>query len=117
MEGLSENIDELAWANAVGRYQAARDAEDGYDRDVWMPAYRTDEGGGRSIPDDVNAEMERLMEVRHNAEDKMVGVPAPNVAAVVTKIDAYRRRWAGFEWTDEQWDPILADLRRLAVEV
>jgi len=116
MASSSSDTPALAWTTALDRYHEACAAERAYDQLVWSPASEMAALEGEGTPSDVDTEMERLQDARCDAEDAMVEVPAPDVGAVITKIEAYRRRWDGFEWSDDQWGPILADLHRLAGE-
>lgn len=104
------------WDAAVLLYQQRLAQEVAYDVAHWRPAYRTSNDGGPSIPADVNAAMERLQDARREAEDGMVALPAPSLEDVSYKIGILRETWEGFEWSDEVWAPIEADLDRLAAE-
>ena len=100
------------WAQAEAAYVDARKAEIAYDEGVWTPAF--DASPPIPVPQAVSAEMERLQSVRIDAEDAMMDTPAPSVSAVLRKIEAARWRWDGFEWGDEVWAPIIADLQAFA---
>lgn len=109
------------WAQALALYNSTLAAENAYEAEVWDPAYQaasaeqeTTGADGYNIPRELNAELERLQDVRIAAEDAMVATPAPDLAALIAKIEASRKRWDGFEWTETQWAPIIADLTRLA---
>lgn len=117
MGQILQNAGKAAWATVLCAYRNARAAEDNYDELVWTPAYHTDESGGPAIPAEVNAEIERLQEVRIEAEDALVLTPAPTLSDVLLKIETARRRWEGFgDWPDDWWDAVLSDLRGMAQE-
>lgn len=114
---LYEAADRMTWADAFERWQAARVAEDEYDEAFWTPAYCVSEAGGPAIPQAVNAEIDRLQDARLDAEEALVLTPAPNMPAVLTKIERSRKRWEDFTgWPDIWWDAVLCDLRRLGGE-
>ena len=60
-------------------------------------------------------ESERLTTEVCRAEDAIMDVPAPDLSAVIWKIEYARKRWEDFDgWPDEWWAAILSDLRRIA---
>jgi hypothetical protein len=105
-----------AWQAAFDNYSATRAAETTYDEEVWTPAYNLSETGGPAIPDEVEAEMERLQTVRMAAEDAMMDTPSPTLSTVIFKIETARRRWEDFCFPDSVLDIIAADLRRIEGE-
>ena len=115
MEQLYEAVDAVDWNTALGLWQAARDAENQYDEAYWTPAYHVSEAGGAAISPDLNCEIERLQDVRLDAEEKLVFTPALNLPAVMAKMELCRKRWEDFsDWPDTWWDAVMCDLRRLA---
>jgi ketosteroid isomerase-like protein len=105
-----------AWQAALDSYNATRAAETTYDDAVWTPAYNLAESGGPAIPDEVEAEMERLQTARMRAEDVMMDTPSSTLATVIFKIETARRRWEDFCFPDSVLDIITADLRRIEGE-
>lgn len=105
----------ISWDQAKAAYLAASAAEAAFDATHWRPAYTAHSAGGSAIPDGLDGEMERLGDVRCDAEEVLVGVTAPDIAGVLFKVECSRKRWADFEgWPNETLDAIVADLRRLS---
>lgn len=103
------------WTRAMQTFEASRAREVEYDRVVWMPAYREHETGGLPVSAQVDAEMERLMEVRCDAEDALIATPAPSLSATIWKIQYARKRWEEHDdWPDDWWIGVMRDLSRLA---
>jgi hypothetical protein len=103
------------WDAAMVAYEIAQEAEDGYDRATWRPHYYAAERGGPAIPDHVDAEIERRVDVRCASEDVLIATPAPDLSATIWKIEYARKRWADFEdWPDTWWAAVMCDLHRLA---
>lgn len=73
------------WASARAHYEAALTAENEYDRRVWKPAWETEEAGGQKVPKLINEEMERLQDIRCNAENVLLDIPAPDWPAFAFK--------------------------------
>ncbi|WP_313228582.1 hypothetical protein [Sphingobium yanoikuyae] len=96
-----------AWDDAMAQFEAAQAVENAYDahdRPVWTPANER--------------EMTRLIDVRCDAEDRLIATPASDMPAVIWKIEYARKRWVDFtDWPDNWWGFVMADLRRLAGEV
>ena len=103
-----------AWAAAMRGFELARETEVAYDNDHWRPAYDTAKQGGQGIPERVDVEMERLIDLRCDAEEALIATPAPHVQAVTWKIVYARERWAEFtDWPDDWWAAVMVDLYRL----
>lgn len=68
------------WESARKAYHAAVLAEKEYDDRAWTPAYQLCEAGGSAVPDAINAEYERLQEIRMSAEDVLLETPAPSLS-------------------------------------
>ncbi|MEZ5713424.1 MAG: hypothetical protein R3E11_12440 [Sphingobium sp.] len=103
------------WQSALAVYEIAEEAETSYERDVWTPSYDVAVNGGPNIPDHVDAEIERLASIRCDAEEQLITTSAPNLSAVIWKIEYARKRWKDFEdWPDAWWAAVLGDLRHLA---
>lgn len=92
--------DRRAWEHAIARFVAARQASDDYDERIFNPAYdrevayRRAHGLGCSsignpdtVPDDVNDEHDRLIDVMCAAEEVVLATPAPDLAALRWKLD------------------------------
>jgi len=106
-----------AWAAVWQSWDAAKAAEDTYHREVWQPAFEADKDGGASIPNHINAEIERLTMAREAADEAIIATPAPDLAKVVWKLDYAREEYADCaEIPADWWDAIMADLRRLGGE-
>lgn len=84
------------WSTALGVYRAALAAEWAYDQATWAPAFAAEEVAiaeaskrgepiAPGIPAAVDAEMDRLMDARCDAEDKLLKVPAPTLAEFAVK--------------------------------
>lgn len=116
MERPLSFLDLHNWDVATDHYKQLLAQEVAYDVAFWRPAYHVSNNGGAPIPADVDAAMERLQEARLTAQDEMIALPAPSLEDVSYKIEILHDRWEGFEWSDEVWAPIKADLSRLAVE-
>lgn len=67
------------WNTALSAYRAALLAEHDYDRRVWTPGYEAEKGGRAGNSDAVEREMERLQDVRCNAEALLLDMPAPSL--------------------------------------
>ncbi len=73
------------WTEARAAYLAAKTAEDEYDRDFYMPAFHRCDAGGDSIPGDIETEIDRLQNLRHDAEGVLMDIPAPDAAGFAFK--------------------------------
>lgn len=103
------------WDAAQVAFEIARETEDSHHRSAWLPRYESAERGGPPIPDAIEAEAERLTEVRCAAEDVLIATPAPDLPAAIWKIEYARKRWEGFDdWPATWWTAVMGDLRRLA---
>jgi len=103
------------WDAAMARFEAARGEEIAYDLTAWTPLYRPITNGGSRIPAHVGIEMDRLTDVRCGAEDALIATPAPDLPAVIWKIEFARQRWTDFDdWPSGWWEGVMCDLRRLA---
>jgi hypothetical protein len=113
-----------AWSTALAAYLAAKAAEDTYDRDHYMPAFRRWNAAANKyglanvpadhlIPDEVDAAIDRLQNLRFNAEDALMGIPSPDAVAFAQKFLI-----AHGEGRDANgWDDMLeAEARRLIGE-
>lgn len=104
-----------AWATAMQAFEARRAEEDAYHRAAWRPAYHASKAGGPNIPDHVDAEMERLVDARCDAEDTLIATPAPALSAVIWKMEYAQKCWEDFDgWPDDWWTAVMSDLHRLA---
>jgi hypothetical protein len=104
-----------AWNAAKAVFDACRAEEVAYDQAVWMPAYNASDSKGRQIPDHRDAEMERLMDARGDAEDALMVTAAPDLTAVIWKMEYANKRWEDFcGWPDDWWNAVINDLRRFA---
>lgn len=74
-----------AWEDARCAYAAAVAAERDYDVRFWDPAYNASKGDGPHIPEHINAEMERLQDVRWHIEAILLDMPAPSLAEFAIK--------------------------------
>ena len=104
------------WAIAKAVYTEARSFEVAYDRSTWMPAYEAWQADGTVIPTDVDAEMERLQEIRCKAEDALYETPADSFAAIALKIELGRKRWVDFSTPESLWDALEDDLTNLQAQ-
>ncbi|SEQ47526.1 hypothetical protein [Sphingobium sp. YR768] len=110
-------VDRTAWDAALEQYTAARYAEDTFDRHTWTPAYEREKSGKSKIPDRVSEKMDRLTDVRCDAEDRLIATASPTLSAAIWKIEYARNRWADFvDWPDDWWISVMTDLRRFAGE-
>ena len=73
------------WAATRAYYEAARAVEQDYDRRVWGPAWQQDNAGLSKVPASIEAEMERLQDIRCEAENVLLDTPAPDLAAFAFK--------------------------------
>lgn len=97
------------WQKAMARFEAAQAAERAYESEIWDPAYTAGH-----LSDEIDAELVRLMDRRCEAEEALIATPAPQLSAVVWKIEYARARWAEFEgWPENWWRHVLMDLSRL----
>lgn len=96
-----------AWDHAMAQFKAAQRAEDAYmgsKRDAWTS--------------DDERELERLIDARCDAEDRLIATPTPIMSAVIWKIEYARKRWVDFtDWPDDWWASVMTDLRRFAGEI
>jgi len=100
------------WSASLAVYLAAKAAEDAYDRDYYLPAYRrwaaaADEFGsgnvppGDHIPAEFEAEIERLQNLRFDAEDALMVIPSPDGIAFARKfLIAYGDNRDANGWND-----------------
>lgn len=106
------------WQMAMRRFEQARAAETAFDIRVWMPAYEACEMDECPIPDDVDAELTRLTDLRCLAEDALIATAAPNLPAAIWKIEYARDRWADCDdWPQSWWQHVMMDLTRLAASM
>ena len=76
----------VGWADARSQYKQALAAEHAYDDAVWGPAYEVARvAGGPQVPDEIADEAERLQDVRSEAEDRLMEIPAPDGAGFALK--------------------------------
>lgn len=102
------------WQIAMHRFDAARAAETAYDNQVWMPAYQAAEMDANPIADAIDAELNRLTDLRCEAEEQIIAMPSPHLSGVVWKMEYARVRWEDFDsWPDAWWSSILGDMARL----
>ena len=73
------------WDAVLGAVRAALLAEQDYDRRVWRPALEIEKAGGPRVSAEINAEIERLQDVRCDAEDFLIQRPAENFEQFATK--------------------------------
>lgn len=73
------------WDSALRAYRAAVLAEHDYDRRIWRPGYEAGEKGDKGNPPEVEEEMERLQDIRFNAEAFLMDMPAPSLAEFAVK--------------------------------
>lgn len=104
------------WGTAMSLFARAREAEVAFDLQTWKPAFDAERSGGSKIPDAVDAQSERLTDLRCDAEEALVHTPAPSLSAVIWKLDYGHKRWEDSEWPDDWWDAVMSDLRRLNKE-
>lgn len=95
---------------------AARQADElAYSRSTWLPASHAASNGGPRLPEDIDAELSRLVDLRCDAEDELIATPAPTLPAVIWKIEYARKRWEEMSaWPDEWWEAVMSDLHRVA---
>lgn len=106
------------WDKAWRAFEIVRAEDATYDRVIWRPAHEAAHAGGPPIPAHVSAEMQRRIDALCAAEDAIIKVPAPNLAAAIWKLDFGRERWADCEDLPEDWwKAIMSDLRRLEATV
>ena len=104
-----------AWGVAKTAFDACRAKEVAYNRAVWKPAYKASQAGGPEIPEHIDAELDPLMDTRFDAEDALIVTPAPDLSAVIWKMEYANKRWEDFcGWPDDWWNAVITDLRRLA---
>jgi len=104
-----------AWATAWATFEKVRAESEAYDRDHWQPAYDAAQAGGPDIPAPVEAEMQRLIDARDEADDAIISTPAPDLAAAIWKLEYTRERRADCDGQlpNDWWQAIVSDLRRL----
>lgn len=73
------------WDSALRCYRATLLAEYDYDRRVWNPGYEAEKNGGEGNSAAVEDEMERLQDIRCDAEDFLLQMPAPSLAEFAIK--------------------------------
>ncbi|MFC3442761.1 hypothetical protein ACFOKF_16420 [Sphingobium rhizovicinum] len=88
------------WTEALGAVRAALLVERDYDRRVWGPANEVEKAGGARVPDAINGEAERLQDIRCNAEDYLIRMPAKTLAQFAIKY------LIGFSWGRERGDHV-----------
>jgi hypothetical protein len=102
------------WEQAKAAYLAARNQEDIFDQTIARPASRCAQAGGLEYDEALTDASDRLCDIRCAAETRLICTPAPDLAAVIWKIEHARERWKLFEeWADGWWDAVMADLHRL----
>jgi|GEM_PF-6807014 hypothetical protein len=103
------------WDAAQVAFEIASRTEDGHHKTAWLPCYEAAEKGGLPMPDAIEAEADRLTEIRCAAEDVLIATAAPDLPAAIWKIEYARKRWEDFaDWPETWWTAIMGDLRRLA---
>ena len=103
--------DKSRWEALLASYRAARAAEDDYAERVWEPAWEAREPGTNKVEDSIDAELERLGDLRSAAEDLLMECPSPDASAFATK---YLVAHAGGRDIDA-WDAMLeAEARQFA---
>lgn len=97
------------WGTALGAVRAALLAEREYDRRVWRPANDAENAGGARVTDAINSEVERLQDIRCNAEDYLMDMPAETLTQFATKY------LIAFSWGRERGDHdvLCKEARRL----
>lgn len=73
------------WSGALRVYRAALLAERDYDRRIWTPSYEAKEAGRPGNTKAVDQEMERLQDIRCNAEGFLLDMPAPSLGEFAIK--------------------------------
>lgn len=73
------------WSGALRVYRAALLAERDYDRRIWTPGYEAKEAGRPGNTKAVDQEMERLQDIRCNAEGFLLDMPAPSLGEFAIK--------------------------------
>ncbi|MBT2133968.1 hypothetical protein KK137_06440 [Croceibacterium sp. LX-88] len=131
--GIHSPLNKDDWGGLMASYLAAKKAEDGYDVEVWTPAYEREKkfvkvwGGDRRqlfeehpeefVPSEVDDEMERLQDVRCDLEDALVAMPAPDGEALLWKLDHLLADRNGdgcvSAWSLEFVAQTVADCRRI----
>lgn len=87
------------WDSARREYLAALLAEQDYDHRIWTPASEAQKAGGAHLPDAIDAELNRLMDMRQSAEARLLDVPARNMAQFATKFliaSGDETQWSGY---------------------
>ena len=104
------------WDATMRRYLDAKAATDRYLEQVWRPAYNRRSPGTHSLADRIENEAERLSDAEHAAHDMLIGMPAPNRAAVRWKLDyLLGTDHDGYNsaWSESYIRQTIADYRRL----
>lgn len=73
------------WADQLRVCRAALLAEREYDRNFWRPANDAENAGGPKVSEAMNTEIERLQDIRCNAEDMLISMPAPSLTEFAIK--------------------------------
>lgn len=73
------------WADQLRVCRAALLAEREYDQRIWKPSNDAHNAGGPKTPYAVEAEMERLQNIRCDAEDLLIAMPAPSLREFAIK--------------------------------
>lgn len=105
--------DPITFAAVLADLLTARAAEEQYDAAYWRPAYDLNAVDKTPIPAEIDAEIERLQDVRCNLEEQLIKTPADGLADVAFKVELTHKRWEGFYPPDEWNAAILADLAAL----
>lgn len=124
-----------SWNDLMARYLAAKAEEDEYERVIWGPAndrekaftasplYSELSEVGRAnlreahpdqfMPDQVDYEINRLQGIRCDLQSELLGVDAPDNAALKWKLEILLGDRDAICWGDNTVDPLMADVRRL----
>lgn len=73
------------WDAAMREYRATLLAEHDFDKRVWTPGYEAGVAGGKGNSPEVEAEIERLMDVRGAAESTLLDIPSETLEQFATK--------------------------------
>jgi hypothetical protein len=112
-----------AWALAKAAFDQAKAAEDAYDRDTWTAAHtavgnKFDEPLSALMPIDsaIEFEMERLVDIRCEAEEALIVCASPTLGDTIWKIEYARVRWDDQgNWPAKWWSAVMRDLNAFAM--
>jgi hypothetical protein len=114
---LMGDASQTAWSTMMGSYLAVKARDDAFMAEHYMPHFHQRQADkGHVIPDDIEQAAESLGDHKGDLQDALMGMPAPDAAALMWKLDiAFRVDQDGSMEPLSGWyiSQTIADYRRL----